>query len=517
MNMIPGAVIGNVIGSSIEVQNLKSKDFPLVSETSRFSSDSLMTMAIAHALMKWPKGSEIDGSEFEHAVIDSMQEFAKKYPKLGYGGAFKRWLHDRNPQPYGSWGNGSAMRVSPVAWYFDDLQTVERFAELSARVTHNHPEGIKGAQATATAIFLARTGKSKDDIRSYISIRYGYDLNRTCDEIRPDYELDESCQGTVPEAIIAFLDGKDFEDAVRNAVSLGGDSDTIACITGAIAEGMWEVPDDIEDMVRPVLDEFMLSEIEKWNEAVAAEDKPEENTERVKNGITEMVFILDRSGSMHGLEDDTIGNFNSLIDKQKAEPGEAYVSTVLFSDKSSVIHDRLKLADVPAMTHREYRTMGCTALLDAIGDAIKHISGVHKNLPAENVPENTMFVIITDGMENASEKYSGSRIKKLVEEKKAKQGWEFLFIGANIDAIAAAGNIGISRDRAVNYRSDSRGTDAVFTSVGRAMFSMRSAKRVEEDWSAEIEQDFVGRSSFDQPAYFRRHKHKTEDDTQASE
>ncbi len=270
--MLLGALAGDIIGSPYEFKrnNIKSTEFPLISERSRFTDDSVMTMAIAHALMKWKKGNEINESEFEDAVRESMLKFGHKYPRVGYGFKFVKWLGSRDPQPYGSFGNGSAMRVSPVAWYFDDLETVERFAAASARPSHNHPEGIKGAQATAAAIFLARTGKSKADIKSYISIRYGYDLNRTLDEIRPDYDFNATCQGSVPEAIIAFLEGNDFEDVIRKAVSIGGDSDTIAAIAGSIAQGMYGIPDEIEREVLPVLDEFMTDELKRWDDALNA-------------------------------------------------------------------------------------------------------------------------------------------------------------------------------------------------------------------------------------------------------
>ena len=205
--MILGALVGDIVGSPYEFANMKTKEFPLVSEKSHFTDDSVMTMAIAHALTKRPKGSEIDELEFEQAVIDSMQEFGGLYPRASYGGMFRRWLISGNPRPYNSWGNGSAMRVSPVAWYFDDLESVERFAAVTARVTHNHPEGIKGAKATAAAIFMARKGSSKDEIKSYITGKYGYDFDRKLDDIRPDYEFDVSCRGSVPIAIIAFLKG----------------------------------------------------------------------------------------------------------------------------------------------------------------------------------------------------------------------------------------------------------------------------------------------------------------------
>ena len=175
-----------------------------------------------------------------------MQKYGQMYPYAGYGGRFCHWLRDRHPQPYNSWGNGSAMRVSSVGWLFGDLETVRRMARLSADVTHNHPEGIKGAEATAAAIFLARTGRTKAEIKAYIEENFHYDLSRTCDEIRPNYHHVESCQETVPEAITAFLEGQSFEDVIRTAVSLGGDCDTLTCIAGAIAEGYYGVPKELK-------------------------------------------------------------------------------------------------------------------------------------------------------------------------------------------------------------------------------------------------------------------------------
>lgn len=489
--MIPGALIGDIIGSTYESskRRVKSKDFPLISEHSRFTDDSVMTMAVAHALMKWKKGDTISESEYEQAVIETMRDFGRKYPHAGYGRFFKAWLSSDDPQPYNAFTNGAAMKVSPVAWYFDDLQTVEKFAAITAGVSHNHPEGIKGAQSTAAAIFLARTGKSKDDIRSYITIRYGYDLSRKLDDIRPVYKFDTSCAGSVPEAIIAFLESDDFEDAIRNAVSLGGDADTLACIAGAIAEGFYGVPEELESLVRPVLDDFMMSEVENWRKALSTEEVTP--AEKVKNGITEMVFILDRSGSMSGLESDTIGGFNSMIARQKEQPGEAFVSTVLFDHEIDVIHDRVRLAEVPVLTEAEYFTRGCTALLDAMGRAIHHTIKIHKAMKPEDVPENVVFVIITDGLENASKEYSGREVKKMVEHEKAKYGWEFLFIGANMDAITAAERLGIDRRRAANYHSDRKGTSAVWSGLGRVMSMSRTMYAMPEDWSAEIDADFA--------------------------
>ena len=488
--MLLGAVIGDIIGSVYEFNNVKTKNFELMTPYSTFTDDSVMTMAVAHALTQFKKGSDISESKFKTELIDTMKEFGILYPSAGYGSKFRRWLYSDSRKPYNSYGNGSAMRVSPVAWYFDDLDTVERFARFSAEVTHNHPEGIKGAQAIAAAIFLARTGKSKNDIKSYISIKYNYDLNRTLDEIRPDYEFDETCQGSVSESIIAFLESDSFEDTIRNAVSIGGDSDTVACMAASIAQGMWGNSDELEKLVKPALDLFMLDENENFYNALSGAEKDNKPVEKVKNNITEMVFILDRSGSMSGLEGDTIGGFNSLIEKQKQEPGEAIVSTILFDNLQEVLHDRVKLSEIQKMTEREYFTRGSTALLDAIGGAINHIVRIYQQSKPEEIPEHTNFVIITDGYENASTRFTGRQIKRKIEHEKEKYGWEFLFIGANIDAITAARDLGISQDRAVNYIADSEGTEVVFESVSRAMSCNRRSMSIAPDWSASIEEDY---------------------------
>lgn len=211
------------------------------------------------------------------------------------------------------------------------------------------------------------------------------------------------------------------------------------------------------------------------------------------NNITEMVFILDRSGSMSGLESDTIGGFNSMIAKQKKEPGKAYVSTVLFSDTSTVIHDRADISEIPAMTDKDYMPQGCTALLDAIGDAIKHIRNIHKYARPEDVPEHTIFVITTDGMENASHRYDYDKIKKMIGKRKEKDGWEFMFIGANIDAISVASKVGISADRAANYKADGMGTAAVFSALCAPLAKMRCGSSVGREWAEEIEADMKSR------------------------
>lgn len=247
-----GALIGDTIGSVYEFHNIKTTEFPLFSSKSTFTDDSVMTMAVAEWLLK---GKERTMDDLE----DAMVSLARRFPNRGYGGGFYRWLFFPNElrsydgqrsdglrHPYGSFGNGSAMRVSAVGWFYDTLEETEFWAKKSAEITHNHPEGIKGAQATAAAIYMARTGSTKEDIREYIVSRYGYDLSRTCDEIRPTYRFNATCQETVPQAIVAFLESTDFESCIRLGVSLGGDTDTLCAIAGAIAEAFYgSIPEQI--------------------------------------------------------------------------------------------------------------------------------------------------------------------------------------------------------------------------------------------------------------------------------
>jgi ADP-ribosylglycohydrolase len=259
-----GAIIGDIVGSVYEWNNIKTRDFPLFSPGCFFTDDTVMTLAVAEGLMNGGSAG---------AFIQAMKKYGRMYPDAGYGGHFGSWLFSEDTHPYNSWGNGSAMRVSPVAWMFDTLSEVEQYAEVSAAVTHNHPEGIKGAQATAAAIFIARKGKSKDEIRAYVEDKYGYDLSRTLDGIRPNYRFNESCQETVPEAITAFLESVDFEDAIRNAISLGGDSDTLAAITGSIAEAAYGVPEEIKEKTLTALDECLLNVYRKFSKRVSFLEK----------------------------------------------------------------------------------------------------------------------------------------------------------------------------------------------------------------------------------------------------
>ena len=215
--------------------------------------------------------------------------------------------------------------------------------------------------------------------------------------------------------------------------------------------------------------------------------------ERIRNNVTELVFILDRSGSMSGLEADTIGGFNAMIEKQKKQKGECYVSTVLFDGVSEVLHDRVRLSEIKPMTDKDYTVRGCTALIDALGGAIHHIGNIHKYARPEDVPENTMFVITTDGMENASRKYSSEKVKAMIERQKQKYGWEFLFIGANIDAVETAARYGIGADRAVNNNADKKGTSIVYDTVATAVCNVRAKAPLCADWSNDINEDYIRR------------------------
>ena len=253
-----GAIVGDIVGSVYEWDNIKTKDFPLFREDCFFTDDTVMTCAVAEAILN---GGQKDD------FIDAMKKYGRMYPDAGYGPRFNTWIQSNDCSPYNSFGNGSAMRVAAAGWLFDTLDKTLEMAKVTAEVTHNHPEGIKGAQATAAVIFLARTGHSKPEIKQYVEQTFGYDLNRTCDEIRPAYCHVETCQQTVPEAIIAFLESTGFEDALRNAVSLGGDSDTLACITGGIAEAFYGMPQELRDETLKRLPEDIREgyELFRWN------------------------------------------------------------------------------------------------------------------------------------------------------------------------------------------------------------------------------------------------------------
>ncbi|NJD36857.1 MAG: ADP-ribosylglycohydrolase family protein [Geobacter sp.] len=242
-----GAIAGDIIGSPYEFRPHKSVDFPLFSAGCRFTDDTVLTIALAEAIL----------TDADYAAV--MKQYYLRYPDAGYGGRFRKWAVTTNSNPYRSFGNGAAMRISPVAFYYTTLEEVLVQAEAYTAVTHNHPEGIKGAQATAAAIFLARNGSSKEEIKKYVTATFDYNLSRSCTHMRPDYKFDVTCQGSVPESITCFLESSDYESTVRLAVSLGGDSDTQACIAGGIAEAFYGVPKWIEEKAQDYLDVDLLS------------------------------------------------------------------------------------------------------------------------------------------------------------------------------------------------------------------------------------------------------------------
>ncbi len=247
-----GAIIGDIVGSVYEFNNIKTKDFPLWKPNSHFTDDTVMTCAVYAALREYKK----DKTQSAQVLLTSyMREFGREYPKCGYGSQFEKWLQADDPKPYNSYGNGSAMRVSGAAWLADSLSEAKELATLSAEVTHNHPEGIKGAVAVSEAIYMASQNCTQEQIYKHVG-QY-YDLDFTLAEIRPEYEFDETCQGSVPQAVVAFLEGKDFEDVIRNAVSIGGDSDTIAAIAGSIAEPYFGIPARLKARALNILDPLL--------------------------------------------------------------------------------------------------------------------------------------------------------------------------------------------------------------------------------------------------------------------
>lgn len=264
-----GAILGDIIGSPYEFdRGDKVKDFTFFEKGAGFTDDSVMTVAVAEAIME--VGADTDEENMKAAFAKSMQKWGRIYPFAGYGGMFARWLLSPDPKPYGSFGNGSAMRVSSVGWFYDSLERTEEVAGWSAAVSHNHEEGIKGAKATAGVIYLARNGADKEEIRKYVTENYHYDLDRTLDQIRPDYHMDATCQGTVPEAVIALLEGVDYEDVIRGAISLGGDTDTLGAIAGAMGEAMFEVPDSLATEIDKRLPDDMRSVVKEFHETIGS-------------------------------------------------------------------------------------------------------------------------------------------------------------------------------------------------------------------------------------------------------
>lgn len=264
-----GAIVGDIVGSRFEWNNCKDKRFTFLKDKAEsrhpcyFTDDTVMTLAVADAILKWRESGCASYDALSAETVRQMQAYGRRYPRAGYGGAFRRWLRDDDPQPYHSWGNGSAMRVSACGWAGKTLDEVQAMSRAVTEVTHNHPEGIKGAEATAVATFLARNGKSMEEIKAVV-VRDYYPLDFTLDEIRPTYKFDVSCQGSVPQALEAFFESNSFEDAIRNAISIGGDSDTIGAICGAVAGAYYGVPADIRAKAEGFLDPFLLETLNKF-------------------------------------------------------------------------------------------------------------------------------------------------------------------------------------------------------------------------------------------------------------
>lgn len=266
MKGIIGAIAGDVIGSAYEFNPTRDYDFELFTPKSTFTDDTVLTMANALWLLD-------DETHSHERLAEIMMDLCWKYPDRGYGGRFAQWIHSPTPEPYNSFGNGSAMRVSPVGYYAQTLDEALALAKISAEVTHNHPEGIKGAQATAAAIFMARKGHTKQEIRDYVAQTFNYDLSRTLDEIRPTFTFDETCQRTVPEAITCYLEGKNYEDVVRLSVALAGDADTLAAIAGSISAAVDEVPSEISQPVIALLSEDFCTTLLRFNELAAKREQ----------------------------------------------------------------------------------------------------------------------------------------------------------------------------------------------------------------------------------------------------
>lgn len=336
-----GAILGDIIGSPFEFdRGDKTKDFKLFSRRSHFTDDSVMTLAVCEALLK--VGQDATVKEIEDAVISSMQSWGRRYPHEGYGGYFRCWLTARHPEPYNSFGNGSAMRVSAAGWLYDSLEKTRVVAKATANVTHNHPEGIKGAEVTASAIFMARNGSSKEEIKKYIENEFHYDLNRTLDEIRPSFHMDETCQKTVPEAIIAFLEARDFEDAIRNAVSLGGDTDTLGAITGSIAEAYFGISETLISECRNRINKDMRDVVDAFYSLVRKDDSPNTN-QMIEKAIKQYYVHNDKEGMILFM--------NTLLNamKQGGKFIVPYITENSFLSKEQINH--INIGDTFTLDH----------------------------------------------------------------------------------------------------------------------------------------------------------------------
>ena len=376
-----GAILGDIIGSPYEFdRGNKSKEFELFHPSCEYTDDTVMTIAIADALLR--AGNSASNEYIRSCVIFSMRSWGKKYPNAGYGSSFIRWvLSDTEPKPYGSYGNGSAMRVSSAGWLYKTLDKTRRVARITAEVTHNHPEGIKGAEAVASAIYLARTGKTKEEIKNYIVTEFGYDLSRTCDEIRPNYYHVESCQQTVPEAITAFLEGESFEDVIRTAVSLGGDCDTLTCIAASIAEAYYGIEDDFMHEVFGYLPSDMKEVLERFLSTKNKTTFKAERTwgnEQIKRSLHQHIFSRSKMSIIHFIH----------VMKKRIESNGSIIVPVEFTPKffDEINPETVKVGDTITLEddlHIKFRTLQDEdrVLFAAFTDS----SELHKGNPSDSV------------------------------------------------------------------------------------------------------------------------------------
>ena len=356
-----GASIGDIAGSRFEWDNIKVKEFEFFSRWTSFTDDTVMTVAVAKALLE----SRPNYQNLSENVIKYMQEFGCKYTHRGYGSHFGQWLHTPNPQPYNSWGNGAAMRVSACGFIGKDMDEVKELSRIVTEVSHNHPEGLKGAEAVATAIYLARTGHSKEAIRGFVE-KYYYNLDFTLDEIRPSYHFDVSCQGSVPQAIEAFLEADTFEDAIRNAISIGGDSDTIAAITGGIAEAYFGIPEEMKIKAKTYMDEDMIKIIDEFYATIqdrtldrfiyAQSKNYAEALEEIEEGHKQTHWIWYVFPQVVGLGRSETANFYSIRSK---EEGRAYL-------KNSLLGPRLRKITHALLKHKDENIENIMGTIDAM-------------------------------------------------------------------------------------------------------------------------------------------------------
>ncbi len=325
-----GAILGDIVGSRFEFDRPGwSKDFEFLNRECCWTDDSVMTVAIAEALLEAGKDASV--SEIESACVKSMQKWGSKYPSAGYGGNFRLWLASDDPKPYGSYGNGSAMRVSAVGWLYDSLERTRMVARATANVTHNHPEGIKGAECTAAVIFMGRNGSSKEEISDFVIKEFGYDFSESLEEMRARHRMDETCQDAMPKALRSFMDGESLEDTIRNAVSLGGDTDTIAAIAGAMAEGYFKMPIlyrgevilRVEDDMRAILGQFdiVLKRIKEKDITWIEGEDDEEEDDYIENAPLRAAYLLFRDEEDEVKRSDAFVTFLNVLAKRCLEGG----------------------------------------------------------------------------------------------------------------------------------------------------------------------------------------------------